>query len=85
MSWLYECIGVVIALSSLFLHAHGFHYLYFPDAILMFVVIPVVHLLNDEDTKTVVTEQGWIQGVKHMFITELNSAKATISGTFAIK
>ena len=66
MSWLYEYIGVLMALISPFLRALGLRYLYFPDAILMFVVIPFVHLMNDEDVKTVITEEGWIQGIKTM-------------------
>ena len=66
MSWLYEFIGVVVTLVTPYLRDYGLSYLYFPDVILMFVFIPCVHLMNDEDTKTVITEEGWIQGLKHM-------------------
>ena len=40
---------------------------YLPDAIIMFVVIPVVHLMNDEETKQVIYERNWYQGFRHMF------------------
>ena len=38
--------------------------IHFPDVILIFVVIPFVHLLNNEDTKSIIFEEGWIQGIK---------------------
>ena len=66
MGWLYEFIGVVVTFVTPYLRNYGLYYLYFPDVILMFLVIPFVHLMNDEDTKTVITEEGWIQGLKHM-------------------
>ena len=40
--------------------------IHFPDVILIFVVIPFVHLLNGEDTKRIIFEQGWIQGIKYV-------------------
>jgi hypothetical protein len=63
MSWMYEFIGVVFTLFAPPLKDLGFYYLYFPDAILMFVIIPSIHIMNDEDTKA---EEGWIQGIRYM-------------------
>ena len=40
--------------------------IHFPDVILMFVVIPFIHLLNDEDTKHIIFSHGWIQGIKYV-------------------
>ena len=40
--------------------------IHFPDVILIFVVIPFVHLVNGEDTKRIIFEQGWIQGIKYV-------------------
>ena len=66
MAWVYETLGMVSAILTPTLHNLGFHNLHFPDVILMFVVIPFVHLMNDEDTKTIITEQNWYQGLRHM-------------------
>ena len=32
----------------------------------MFLVIPFCHLMNDEDTKTVILQRGWYQGLRYM-------------------
>ena len=32
----------------------------------MFVIIPAIYLRNDEENKTVITEEEWIQGLKYM-------------------
>jgi len=66
MSWMYEIIGVIFTILSPLLLEFGFTKVYYPDAILMFVIIPFLHLMNDEDTKTIVMEENWIHGVIHM-------------------
>ena len=33
---------------------------------MMFVLFPFLHLMNDEDTKTVITEENYYQGIRHM-------------------
>ena len=66
MSWLYEMTGIIFSALTPILHAYGLSYLYYPDVILMFVFIPLTHIMNDEDTKSVIAEEGWIKGVGHM-------------------
>ena len=41
--------------------------IHFPDAIFMSVIIPSIHLLNQEETKGIIFENGWYQGFKHVF------------------
>ena len=41
--------------------------IHFPDAIFMSVIIPSIHLLNQEETKGIIFEHGWYQGFKHLF------------------
>ena len=65
LSWLYESLGIISAFLTPFLHNLGFHNLHYPDVILMFVVIPFLHLMNDEDTKTIIAHTNWYQGVRH--------------------
>ena len=66
MNWLYEVCATIVAILSPLLHQIGVPGRYFPDAILMFVVIPFVHLLNDEETKGIITEEGWCQGLRYV-------------------
>ena len=66
VSWLYEFLGVAFTYLTPVLLAFGAFNIYFIDAILMFVVLPAMYLINDEGTKTVITQHGWIQGVRQM-------------------
>ena len=66
MTWMYEMIGVAFTIITPYLNSLGVPYLYYPDAILVFVVIPFLHIMNDEDTKTVITNEGWIEGIKYI-------------------
>ena len=64
--WLIEALATLSAILTPFLHNLGLHNLHFPDVIIMSVVIPFVHLINDEDTKAIIAEENWYQGIRHM-------------------
>ena len=66
MAWIYESTGNYVTIFTPLLHKLGMHGLHFPDAIMMFVLFPFLHLMNDEDTKTVITEENYYQGIRHM-------------------
>ena len=66
ISWLIELLGGVFAVSLVALHNLGFHHLHYPDCIIMTLIIPLTHLMNDEETKGIVVEEGWYQGMRHM-------------------
>ena len=48
------------------LHELGWPGSQYFTAVIMFIVIPFVHLMNDEETKVVIHMDGWIQGVKYL-------------------
>ena len=66
MGWLYEILSIIIAILSPILLKHGIPNVYFIDAIITFLVIPLIHLINDEDTKAIIYEESWYQGIRHM-------------------
>ena len=70
MGCIYEILAMVAAFLSAVLGSQIQEFkipnIHFPDVILIFVVIPFVHLLNNEDTKTIIFEHGWIQGIKYV-------------------
>ena len=66
LSWLYEFIGTIITAVSPKLISLGLRHIYFIDSFIMFLVIPFFHLMNDEETKGVIVERGWFQGLKQM-------------------
>ena len=67
MCWVFEFVGIAISYLTPLLLALGAFNIYFIDAILMFVMLPALYLINDEDTKTIITQQGWIQGLMITF------------------
>ena len=66
MGWLYEIVGVVFTLLTPFIQELISFNVSYVDAVLMFVILPVTFFINDEDTKTVITDEGWIEGAKYM-------------------
>ena len=66
MSWVYEFISIASMVLTPLLQRHGAHNLYLIDPAMMFVVIPFIHLMNDEDTKQIILEEDWYQGIKHL-------------------
>ena len=66
MVWLYEITGTMTTFFTFQLHDLGFPSVYYLDAIFMFVIIPFVHLMNDEETKGIIAERSWYEGVRHM-------------------
>ena len=66
MSWMFELIAIVSAVLTPSLHKLGISNLHYIDAIVMFVVIPFVHLTNDEDTKVIILQENWYQGIRHI-------------------
>ena len=59
---------MVVTVLSPTLVALGASNIYFIDAILMFVMLPAMYLINDEEIKTLITEHGYIRGIMNMFV-----------------
>ena len=66
MGWMIEMVGTVILLFIPVLRSYKFHYLYFPDAIVIFVMIPFIHVMNEEEIKGIVMDRGWTHGLRHL-------------------
>ena len=66
IGWLCELFGVIIFIMTPFQTYIGFHYFQCIDVILMFIVNPLVYLVNDEDTKGVIAGQSWLKGFRYM-------------------
>ena len=66
MSWLYEFLAIASAMFTPLLHEYGIPNLHMLDAIIMSIVIPFSHLMNDEDTKEVIFEENWYQGIRYL-------------------
>ena len=66
MSWMYEFFAIISAALTPMLHEYGVPNLHLIDAVIMSIVIPLTHLLNDEDTKQVILEENWYQGIRHL-------------------
>ena len=59
-------VGLFSILKNLGLEKINFYpHIEFFQAFFRAILIPFVHLLNEEETKTVITEENWYNGIKH--------------------
>ena len=61
--------GGIFRMLSPTLRMIGMKYSFLPevfDAFMMFVMVPSFHLLNDEDTKTLLTQKKYYQAFKQI-------------------
>ena len=72
MGWIFELVGTTMTFLTPTLHNLGFHNLYYPDAIVMFLVIPFFHVINEEEIKGIIAEKGWQQGFMYMLRSQSN-------------
>ena len=66
IGWLCELVGSVISLLTPLLFTSVISPMYYSDILIMFVCIPLVYFVNDEEVKGVIYEKGWYKGLKHM-------------------
>ena len=64
LGWLIELSLTILIGIWLLLNLGAYPYFEFFNAIVRAIVIPFVHVLNDEDTKTIMTEESWHQGIR---------------------
>ena len=65
VAWLCELFVTMFALLTPALKRMGVSNRHYPEAITMFIIIPFIHLMNDEETKTIIYDENWYQGFKH--------------------
>ena len=66
MGWMYEILSIVSALLAPIFHMFGIPNAHCIDPIGMFVAIPFCHLMNDEETKEIISEENWYEGLRYM-------------------
>ena len=66
MGWVIELMGGVVAAITPLLYDLGFLNVYYLNVILLFVLIPFMHLMNDEETKGIVSDSNWFHGLRHL-------------------
>ena len=75
IGWLVEVFGTLCHVLFIWLNDMGLGGMHHVEAVTMFIIIPSVYLMNDEDTKGVIIDEGWYQGLKYML--GLRDAKST--------
>ena len=66
IGWLAEIVGTLCHVLFLWLNNMGLAGMHHVECVIMFVIIPLMYLMNDEDTKGVIIVEGLFQGVRHM-------------------
>ena len=67
---LMEFVGGFFRMLNPVLRIIGLKYSFIPhllDALMVFVVVPVIHLLNDENTKTFLVQKEYYKALKSIF------------------
>ena len=65
MGWLYELVAVILTFFTPLLQYIGVPNVHFIDAISMFVIIPLAHLMNDNETKKIIFDENFYQGLRY--------------------
>ena len=67
LGWIYELISNIFVLIAPILKIqYNVPHTYFVDPMTMFIVVPFVYLFNDDDTKEIIYNEGWYQGIKYV-------------------
>ena len=61
-----ELAGGLITMAYPLLKMLGITHLYLADPVMVFVVVPLVHLLNDDETKEIIVEGDYYKALRHM-------------------
>ena len=69
----------IVIIESILKYKYGFSNTYLCDVVLLFVVTPFLLFLNDDDTKEIIDQEGWLQGL--MFMSGLYKAQSEKNGT----
>ena len=64
--WVWESLGTITFLIVPLQSYLGLTYLHCFDALLTFILIPIVYLVNDEETKASIVESGWVMGIRRI-------------------
>ena len=65
--WIYDFITLFWQVFSTILRDnYNIPNIYMPDAILSFILIPFLHLMNDEETKLIIFSENWFEGMKYV-------------------
>ena len=66
--WLYDFIALFSNVFSTLLRDNfNIPNIHIPDAMVSFVMIPFLHLMNDEETKLIIFLENWFEGIKYVF------------------
>ena len=66
LGWAWESLGTITFLIVPLQSYLGLTYLHCFDALLTFILIPIVYLANDEETKAAIVENGWVMGIRQI-------------------
>ena len=62
---IYELIcNIFVLISPVLKFKYGWANTSFTDPVSMFVILPFLHLMNDEDTKEIIYDENWFQAIK---------------------
>ena len=66
VGWMLETLHIVFAIMAPQLYDLGMPGSQYLKVTIMFLAIPLLHLMNDDDIKSKIAENGWHNGIKYI-------------------
>ena len=66
VGWMFETLHIVFAIMAPQLYDLGMSGTQYLKVLIMFLAIPLLHLMNDDGIKSAIAEKGWHHGIKHI-------------------
>ena len=66
ITWAIEVFSSLVFVAIPSLDSFGYRSFHHVDCIITLIVIPAVYIINDEETRWLIAEEGWYQGFRYI-------------------
>ena len=66
ITWVIEVFSSLMFVAIPSFDSFGYRSFHHIDCIITVIIIPAVYIINDEETRGVIAEESWYQGIRHI-------------------
>ena len=66
ITWVIEVFSSLVFVAIPSLNDSGYRSFHHIDCIVTLIIIPAVYIINDEETRWLIAEEGWYQGFRYI-------------------
>ena len=66
ITWVIEVFSSLVFVAIPSLNSLGYRSFHHSDCIITLIIIPAVYIINDEETRGLIAEEGWYQGFRYI-------------------